>query len=298
MKNDENLNQYILGLAESCYAPYLMVERSKVLHEIYRESYRHSYSQIFATMLYIKKAEHLDFLALSANIETFKTYIIVDPQFSDIRRSLEKLYDHISLEIARINFLTGIDEQQATFKKQIEQDNQELNKMRTYADNMKQEIHDTAKEVKKTSKDMENLKLDVITIIGVFTAIILAFVSGMTFTSSTLTSMHNSSIYKVAFMSVICGFVVFNTIASLLYFISRITGKSIYSKCKDGECISEACDKDCTFWGKTRKRLPYVFWINSACAALLVIIGFSWMIEVKNLAEFTRIWVRIGLGLS
>lgn len=272
------LNEYLVDLAKGYYTDLNIILKSKILLKVYDGEFRHSYSQILATIWSIKESNDpkIDFLAFMENINMLKLHVIdsQEGEFLRIRPSLEKLYDHVELEIARIGHFERISDMQNDFEVQLRTANNNLNSLQN--------------SIETASKQTECLKVDIITVIGVFAAIMLAFVSGMTFTSSVLTSMHSSSIYKVAFESVICGFVVFNTIFSLLYFIGRITGKDLYSKCADGECVHGTCTKKCDIRIKMKKRLPYVYWVNFCLISLLILIFISWFIEIKTISDFVR----------
>ena len=66
-----------------------------------------------------------------------------------------------------------------------------------------------------------------ITILGIFAAIVLAFTGGMTFTSSVLENLHKSSIYRIVFIALIVGCILFNLIWLLLDFIRNLNEHTI-----------------------------------------------------------------------
>lgn len=287
-------------LSKKYYSEIEIVEESKILLGVYDAEYRHSYSMIFAAILEIKKSSDpdVDFIALTQNIETFKENVIQDIDFHSIKSFLEKLYDHVTLETARLSYLETFDEMQLNFQAQMNLAKEDLtllqhklNDTAAEVNSAKDELAAARSKIDNAIKETEGLKLDVITIIGIFAAIMLAFASGMSFTSSTLASMQASSIYKVSFIVIICGFVVFNTIFSLLYFIGRITRKDIYAKCNLGECVDSVCAEDCSVRRKIKRRLPYVYWVNFFFVILLILIFFGWLIEIKTIAEAIRSWL-------
>lgn len=78
----------------------------------------------------------------------------------------------------------------------------------------------------------ENVKIDTkkiekqyITILGIFAAVVLSFVGGITFTSSVLQSIDAISIYRLLFVVDILGLILINTIYVLIKFICQINDK-------------------------------------------------------------------------
>ena len=59
-------------------------------------------------------------------------------------------------------------------------------------------------------------------ILGIFVAIILAFVSGLVFSSSVLQNIDKTNIYKLSLVSLIIGFFIVNILFFLFNFILRI----------------------------------------------------------------------------
>ena len=113
--------------------------------------------------------------------------------------SLFKLKDHISLEIARMSDSTKI---QLDIEEQI--------------NNAKNSL----KDFEQTSK---NIQKDYIAILGVFAAIILAFVSGLVFSNSILQNIDKASIYKLLLISTTIGFFITNILLFLFNFVKSIT---------------------------------------------------------------------------
>lgn len=81
-----------------------------------------------------------------------------------------------------------------------------------------------SEEIQTSQKKMQN---EYITILGIFAAIVLAFTGGMSFTSSVLENLHKSSIYRIIFVSLIIGCILFNLIWLLIDFIRNVNEKTI-----------------------------------------------------------------------
>lgn len=61
-----------------------------------------------------------------------------------------------------------------------------------------------------------------IAVLGIFSAVVLTFNAALTFTSSVLESISKSSIYRIAFISLLIGFVLINVIYGLFSFIKSL----------------------------------------------------------------------------
>ena len=81
-----------------------------------------------------------------------------------------------------------------------------------------------SEEIQTSQKKMQN---EYITILGIFAAIVLAFTGGMSFTSSVLENLYKSSIYRIIFVSLIIGCILFNLIWLLIDFIRNVNEKTI-----------------------------------------------------------------------
>ena len=103
-----------------------------------------------------------------------------------------------------------------------------------------------------------------ITFLGIFAAIVLAFTGGMSFTSSVLENLHKSSIYRIVFVSLIIGCILFNLIWLLIDFIRNVNEKTI--------------------------RKVWMFWFfNILFIGLMVLTGFAykydWMSREENINQ-------------
>ncbi|MCM1167577.1 MAG: hypothetical protein NC299_16360 [Lachnospiraceae bacterium] len=93
-----------------------------------------------------------------------------------------------------------------------------------------EEIHDSQNKLDASRKEldemrgaMESAQKEYIAILGIFAAIILAFISNITFSTSVLQNMHQASIYRVLLIVVLIGFVLVNTLFILFKFIQELT---------------------------------------------------------------------------
>lgn len=75
-------------------------------------------------------------------------------------------------------------------------------------------------------RQMKGIEKEYITILGIFASVILAFVGGMTFSTSVLQNMANVSIYRLVLTIDFLAFIFINAIYVLMEFIFTINGKN------------------------------------------------------------------------
>lgn len=68
-------------------------------------------------------------------------------------------------------------------------------------------------------KTIQGVEKEYVSILGIFASIILAFVGGMTFSTSVLNNIAKASIFRLLIVTDLLAFVLFNTIIILLKFI-------------------------------------------------------------------------------
>lgn len=240
----------------------------KKLKEIYKDDFRHSYSSLTGCIMDEYKAKQYDEVVFANIVQNLQTVI----DFSEMQKEnnkfidkIEKLLDHISLEYSRVQRI--------------------YSEYDTRVKNAEKKLEEAEILSNKTFDNSDKLKTEVITILSVFAAIVLAFMGGMSFTASTFEGIASTSFYRVSFISTICGFVVFNTVALLLYMISKIVGRLIYAKCETKDC---SCKPQCCTLTRIRRRLPFIFWVNLTLLVLLICITIGWIIDARSAVECIR----------
>ena len=200
-------------------------------------AFRHSYSNIFNTMvrlippnegrIFSSKNNKLE--NLSNNIQWLKNILDKNSGIS-IKRTPEneviiqkvcelqnnekfnkgffKLYDYILLEYARIAFSSSWIDRVEIAEKRLNSTNQSLG-----------ELKEDANELREKSQKMQK---EYVAILGIFAAIITAFFSGIGFSSSVLAHMHQVTIYRLAFVVLLLGCVLFNILSLLMNFIRKM----------------------------------------------------------------------------
>ena len=130
---------------------------------------------------------------------------------------LMKLYDHVNLELVRAGYYARINGlQDARFgilSSQIAQSREAAERSVANAEsNAKRLIDDSKAETQR----------DNITVLGTFTGIVVAFVAGMTFSSSVLQNIDKASIYRLGAMATIIATLFIDLVALLIWFLSKV----------------------------------------------------------------------------
>lgn len=218
-RRQEELENSIYEMAKFPMEEDGLREIAVKLKGLYTNNFRHSYSQFYPLIIGIAKEEkeyNLDFL--SENLENIrilveKDYFEGEKEFKGLYNPLSKLSDHLNLEIARYNHYTVSENS----TKDILQQNKK----------MENTLQEAQKALDDSKKRAENMQTEYTTILGIFAAIILAFTGTITFSSSVLENIHQSSIYRLIIITLIIGFVAFNIIAILIEFIVKINKKEL-----------------------------------------------------------------------
>ena len=220
----------LFSLADSQIALKEKSERSRIyqrLEKLYyingcEENYRHFYSDIFLVLTQIQQGNmpgNIDILGQNI-IEIRKGYQAKNTDSEgnliDISDNIKKLYDHVSLDIARLSYSDALN-----WKISGEE---AIEKLQSQMNNLKSDIEKANISQAEIEKDMKDQQKDYVTILGIFAAIMLAFVGGITFSSSVLQHMACVSIFRLLVVIDFLGFVLINTIYLLMKFIFVING--------------------------------------------------------------------------
>ena len=179
------------------------------LCEIYKEpEFRHSYSIISRCMEEYDPAQ-LD--SLRVNLDRVVSFAELQNDTEEVRRvtkSARKLLDHVELECIRLNRMAKV--QRAA--DQAESLNNEAIA-----------LNNATKEAEKLLEErVKGFHEQSITILGIFSAVVVGFMSGL----SMFTSGFNQ-LYIVTFYSIFVGIIVFDILFMLIFFIAKISGHSI-----------------------------------------------------------------------
>lgn len=232
------------------------------LIQYYKDKGRHSYSEV-STFLYSIKEDRYDYIY--ENIKKVSEYL--DEYDKDNNTSYKskivKLEDHIKLELIRMDSMRKIDDLTEKIEVETNDYEEKFNELKDVYNNQKENI--------------EGLNNQIISIIGIFSAIVITFFGGINFIESVLNSIGQVSKYRFVLATFIVGFVMFNTIFMLLNFIAKLTDKNIRSYCE--HYVEEnKCNPNCKnkkYVKCVKLKHPTIYWVNTVF--IIGVIGITLM---------------------
>lgn len=183
------------------------------LEEIYyiddEEKFRHFYSDFFPLIVEISENPELGSTeALITNLKFLMDHYQIQNKnqngdFKNVEDEIVKLYDHINLDVARLNHFT----------RTLSQTQSGLSELKA-----------SSLEAEEGIKRAMNAEKNYITILGIFASIVLAFTGGLAFSTSVLENINAVSPYRLAFVMEGLAFVFINVMYILVWFIQKIHG--------------------------------------------------------------------------
>jgi len=170
----------------------------------------------------------------SSNVERLLLYVLDEDNDvgDDVRKIVIKIYDHVQLATHQIENASNIFENSVM--------------------DAKSKLHDEIKGIEK----------EYITILGIFAAIVLAFVGGITFTTSVLQNIDKVSIFRLIITVDVIGAVLINVIYLLISFLLKINDKE------------RGVNKN------------FIVWINVILLAIAVVIIAGWILNINDMSGY------------
>lgn len=186
----------------------------EVVRSIYGKGWRHSYSDITQYFLECVPPENLqDYLTqTSANLTSILIKIEDncppegenDPVYNKCHRNLEKLIDHISLESIRLSYTHKIKEDSLNSYIKLQKDTNKANET-----------------IKNISQKLANIRVEIVTLLGIFASIVVAYVSGSSLSAAIFANMDKVDTPLLCFLTVLI--VIF--ISNLVYYLFALLRK-------------------------------------------------------------------------
>lgn len=190
------------------------------------------------------------------NIDALAEYSLRSSELNnDLKRLVMKIWDHVHLVMAQ--------------KDRFENDKEFVNSV--LQQNIEQINSDLQEKFLDNNKNLINQN---ITILGIFSAVVLAFTGGMAFSTSVFSNINKVSIYRLSFVIIILGAVLANIIYILLSYISKINHIDNKKEKLTPEMFK---DSKCVWCSKQRIKLSQcgaIVKINIAfLVAMIILIG-------------------------
>ena len=261
----------------------------------YEKGYRHSYYNISAEIYTYWGKNEEKLTNLVNNVEYIKSFVKVDTklfQTEAVIKGFRKLYDHVMLEIVRLNdYQKNINELNSVIEEFKEKSQKTFNQHSMSLDQTAAEFSNkyietsqkldqtveeingkyfkTAEELDKVEKDAKKIKKKVksaysqfVSILGIFAAVIIVFFGGASVFSSVLTNIHEAEWYQIGFGVAFVGLAMFDIVFMFLYILSKLLDTPISTK--------ENSEKKYYIW-RCFDKYPYLFWFNAICLMIMAI---------------------------
>lgn len=137
-------------------------------------------------------------------------------------------------------------------------------------DNAKAVLEKSTDETKESIynqlyEKFKGIEKEYITILGIFSSILLAFVGGMTFSTSVLQNMKDVGVYRLILVILLLGFILINTINILLRYIFKLNHVETV-------------------------KIP-IWTLNIIFGILLIADAFAWLFSAYNIPSYISQWI-------
>ncbi len=181
------------------------------LNKIYSdENFRHSYAEISIFLEQKTYPDQRD--SLVEHIDKLLIYLCDKDYSINVIKKVGKLADHIQLESVRLSRIENIKfiGEQIKSKNVVEQE----------------KLKENVKKAKELKTDLKNINTQLVSVLGIFTGIVISIFGGMSFFSSVFNNINDVGKYRLVFITTLVGFTLFNLIAFMFSALFSLTGKS------------------------------------------------------------------------
>ena len=205
-------------------------------------NFRHYYSDIFSTLTDIKN-EGNEIDVVGQNLGLVYEYCLKNAE-EDLCNSVRKLLDHTNLEISRINYVnvidTRIDITGEDFQNRISSINFQ--------------VDEADKKVEEVKNKVNNSYSDYVSILGIFSGIVLVFFGGTSIFGNIISNMQKTSVDKSVLICSITGIVIFDIIFMFIYFLAKLLNRDISATKYHVEYLPIV--------SRFKNRYPFVYYTN------------------------------------
>ncbi|MCM1226510.1 MAG: hypothetical protein NC320_03670 [Clostridium sp.] len=252
-----------------------------LLNEIYSNGFRHKYSNISSTIFTIlNESENPD--KTSKNI--LSNLDVIKGKIGENFRQYDKLYDHVSLEIQHFTNIYSNSNIEL-----LEKHESSLNEISKDIKSATEKNEDINSKIEKIYKETENLNNQLVSILGIFTGIIIAFFGGVSIISDALKNIHLVNRFKLIFVITLTGFIVFNIVTSLMLSVGKIINKNLQSTMCVNSQNCDSCNICSNKKGKKNKlkifikKYPFIIFINTIFFIIMLLDVIAWLLNISQI---------------
>lgn len=187
---------------------------------MYSDGYRQRYSAILDMIVRIESEWDEEYEeedrpdVLSTNLRVIREHLRVhtDEYGEETYRGVFKLSDHVDIEINRYRHQTNLYRGLSITSDSVDDLSEKL-------DGTRQGIDVLLDEVDRAQKSTERLQMQMVAILGIFAAIVMAFSGGLDILGGAISVSGESDLFRVVFVVLLCGIILFNIFAFLMHMI-------------------------------------------------------------------------------
>ena len=169
-------------------------------------SFMHSHNELFSMLAELDSKGKLEILG--QNMEVLYKHCLFKKD-EEMKEAVYQLYDHVNLDIARINYIKVVDRRLETtgedLKGKIEDAKVAAQKVQEITDSL-------TGTVEAMSNKVNNAYSEFVSILGIFSAIVLVFFGGTSIFGNIISNMKGTYIFKCIIMCLLTGIVIFDII--------------------------------------------------------------------------------------
>lgn len=220
----QEFRNILISLANHQFNPKNKKEKAAIyqkLEALYHSSetaklYRHFYTDILNVFIKLEEDKSGSAEVVCLNLESIRRGYQVKSYDAngepiDISESLKKLYDHASLEMARMNYAKRNEEFATSHEEALQL--------------LKSDLSNCKSDLQTMERSMKDAQKDYIAILSIFAAVVIVFFSGVGFSSSVLANIHQAEIARVITGIVLLGMVLFDVIWFLFELLKDLIDK-------------------------------------------------------------------------
>ena len=228
-----------LCLAASRYDPSRTVSAIENYLKEKASRERILYSEISSFVYGLSADEQGNF---ATNVECLLTFAVDENNDvdEDTCKIIIKIYDHFQL---------------AVNQKNLNADTNDMIKA-----HLVESINEAKDSINQAAKNAKNIEKEYITILGIFASVVLAFVGGLTFSTSVLQHVNAISIYRLLLVVDLIAAVLINVIYLLMRFICHINDKQV--------------------------KVFRIKWFNIVFGIIAILIVAAWIVDFSSLVDF------------
>lgn len=179
------------------------------MSKVYSDEYRQLYSELFPILTNISGGDAYSLQPLSTNLVSLYRYVGMSDEWKQkdptLFGHLLKLSDHVNLEVQRM-------------VERIEND-EKFGDLYDELSSLYKRSSESERKLKKAVRKIKNLQLEVVSILAIFAAIVVAFSGGMSILGSAVTGVGQADLRELTFVVILCGIILFNTVSFLMHVV-------------------------------------------------------------------------------